>query len=104
MASQESGHIGKERSGEEEKKDDGLPQVEETKEVAQNRRKGAAQDSSVSGGAAANVNDDDVTDDSFKNTNLSLMPEDVDNSKLAAALPETKAKIGMQAKNLKIVN
>ena len=71
--------------------------------MLENRRKGAA-NGSIGGAAASDTNEGSVTDDSFKNTNLSLMPEDVDNTKLAAALPETKAKVGMQAKNLKIVN
>ena len=48
--------------------------------------------------------DGDVTDDSFKNANLSLMPEDMAASKLAAALPETVVKAELQPKNLKIVN
>ena len=46
----------------------------------------------------------DVTDDSFKNANLSLMPEDMAASKLAAALPETKVKAEIQPNNLKVVN
>ena len=89
---------------EEEKKDgqdDGLPQVEETKEVAKNRRKKVI---NVDVEAASADDDGDVTDDSFRNANLSLMPEDMAASKLAAALPETKVKAEMQPTNLKIVN
>lgn len=77
--------------GEEEKKEgqeDGLPQVEETKEVAKNRRKKVI---NVELDSAAD-DDGEVTDDSFRNANLSLMPEDMGASKLAAALPETVVK------------
>ena len=63
--------------------------MEETKEVAKNRRKKVI---NVDVEAASAEDDGDVTDDSFKNANLSLMPEDMGASKLAAALPETKVK------------
>ena len=100
----ESGPSCDARQGEEEKKEDqedGLPQVEETKEVAKNRRKKVI---NVDIEAAPADDDDDVTDDSFKNANLSLMPQDTAASMLAAALPETKVKAEIQPTNLKVVN
>ena len=45
-----------------------------------------------------------MTDDSFRNTNVSLMPEDVDNVKLAASLPNMNVKIAMNPNGLKVVN
>ena len=55
--------------------------------MAKNRRKKV-----INVDVASAEDDGDVTDDSFKNANLSLMPEDMHASKLAAALPETKVK------------
>ena len=46
----------------------------------------------------------EVTDDSFRNANLSLMPEDTDNVKLAAVMPQMNVKAEMQPSNLKVVN
>lgn len=67
--------------------------------MAKNRRRGV-----IKVDASSVEDDGDVTDDSFRNANLSLMPEDTDSSKLAAALPETKVKAEMQPTNMKIVN
>lgn len=47
--------------------------------------------------------DDDVTDDSFRNPNVSLMPEDVD-AKLAASLPNMNIKGAMKPNSMKVVN
>ena len=69
--------------------------------MAKNRRKKVI---NVDVEAASVEDDGEVTDDSFKNANLSLMPEDMAASKLAAALPETKVKAEIQPTNLKIVN
>jgi len=44
-----------------------------------------------------------VTDDSFRNPNLSIIPDDT-STKMAATLPETRIKSGMQEMTLKIVN
>ena len=88
VASQQSSHIGKEsvlsNLDDEESKQmgspsgDGLPQVEETKEMPRKRRK------VITVHTSDDDEDSDVaTDDSFQNTNLSLMPEDSDNTKLA---------------------
>ena len=52
---------------------------------------------------ASELDDGDVTDDSFRNPNLSIIPEDA-STKMAAALPETRVKAGMQPNSLKIVN
>ena len=77
---------------------DGLPQVEETKEMPKKRRK-------VIKIHTSDDEDDDVTDDSFKNTNLSLMPEDAENAKMAGTLPNMIVKEGaMTANNMKVVN
>lgn len=45
-----------------------------------------------------------MTDDSFKNPNVSLMPEDVESVKLAASLPNMNIKGAMQPKSMKVVN
>ena len=75
-----------------------MPQVEETKEIPNKPRKVAKIHTSD------DEDDDDVTDDSFKNPNVSLMPEDVENVKLAASLPNMTIKGAMQPKTMKIVN
>ncbi len=53
---------------------------------------------------ASSPDEGDVTDDSFRNPNLTMMPEDADNAKLAANMPEMKVKAEMQPTNMKIVN
>ena len=73
--------------------DDGLPLVEETKEVAESRRSQREEDE-----------EGDVTDDSFRCANLSLMPEDADNAALANVLPAMKIKAELQPSKLKLVN
>ena len=79
---------------------DGLPQIEETKEMPGRRRKVPKVHTDED-----DDEDDDVTDDSFKNTNVSLMPEDTEPTKLAASLPEMEIKRRMQPPStLKIVN
>ena len=74
-----------------------MPLVEETKDVVKNRR------SKVVGGSSQ-VDDGDVTDESFRNANLSLMPDEVDDSKMAAAMPNMKIKAEMQPATLKVLN
>ena len=44
-----------------------------------------------------------MTDDSFKNANVSLMPGE-DNTKMAATLPQMEVKGEMQPKHFKLVN
>ena len=88
--------------GEEEKKDDdGLPQVEETKEVPKNRRKAIISVTEETKGST--MSDSVVTDDSFRNANLSLMPEDSGTAKNAATMPEMKVKAVIQP-NLKLIS
>ena len=50
------------------------------------------------------TDDGDVTDDSFRNANLSLMPEDADNARLANVLPAMKIKAELQPSKHKMVN
>ena len=67
--------------------------MEETKEVAESRRSQREEDE-----------EGDVTDDSFRCANLSLMPEDADNAALANVLPAMKIKAELQPSKLKLVN
>ena len=55
-------------------------------------------------GGASQVDDGDVTDESFRNANMSLMPDEVDDSKMAAVMPNMKIKAEMQPATLKVLN
>lgn len=48
--------------------------------------------------------DDEVDEDSFKNPNVSIMPDDHEESKTAQMLPQTRLKQGMNPPKVKVVN
>ena len=52
------------------------------------------------------VDEGDVSDESFRHANVSLMPEENDNNKMAAALPQMNVKTEMMQppSYLKVVN
>ena len=72
---------------------DDLPQVEETKEDLNAKREKDASE----------IDEGDVSEDSFRSANMSITPEEV-STKIAAKLPETRAKAGIsQISQLKVV-